>query len=219
MDIYDKLNDIDKKNYISSDDMQFIKANYDINDIEVRREIAELLVLSDEESSKFVLLKYLDDNDELVRINACDSLCIFYEREVVDRLIHSSSVDEDELVRAYAILSISDILYSKRDLLKDRDISFLKSKIANDKSKFVQIASISCLIRLGDSEYMTVFLNYLNEEDYGIRAFLIGVITEVWNEENENIFAGYLKNHLKDEDTVAVRSKIEKILREKNYSF
>ena len=90
-------------------DFHIVRQLSNDTDAEVRSQCAETLTLIPCEESESILVSLLDDADNLVRANACDSLKFSHSKLIVKKFISMLS-DTSYLVRGYATLTIADIL-------------------------------------------------------------------------------------------------------------
>ena len=91
-------NDLTKLEYLAKD-----------KDDEIRGYIASVLILSNSIYSEKILKNLMNDKDELVRANACDSLGSFSSAELINLMKDHIQKDKSSLVRGYAALSLVDI--------------------------------------------------------------------------------------------------------------
>jgi HEAT repeat protein len=182
-------------------------------DSEVRSRTAETLVLFDSTESEDILIELLNDEDELVRTNASDSLSISTSVKVISLLKGRILKDESSLVRRYAILSIGDIVnrigYDKYEI-----IDFLTNQLEKEEIIGVKLCYYTVLYTLGEEKYLDLLLELINEVDYQDRCGIVSLLSDIISEKNVELIKTTLNNRLQVEDTIAVRSDIEKLLKE-----
>ena len=99
----DFLNDLEGTNIDSSVYPELERLSRDCNP-EIRNRVAQVLGGARGEYTD-ILLRLLNDRDELVRVNACDSLSGTDSREVINGL-EKHIADSSELVRGYVYSSL-----------------------------------------------------------------------------------------------------------------
>lgn len=208
LDIIEKMGHSDK---FTDDDFEILEYLSQDGKEEVRARVAEILVLSDSHEGEKILIKLLTDKDELVRVNACDSLCNSTSLEVINLLKERILKDKSILVKGYAALSIADIVsntgYDKNELSK-----FLKDALEKQKVVWVKINFYKVLYMLGEESYLDKLLNELQNKLYRNRCAVVNVLSEIVSERNLGIIKTALIGRLEKEKTIAVRSSIEKAI-------
>lgn len=107
--IYNILDSISQKSCIDEKDIKTLIGLLKTNNSEIKSYIAELLVMASGEDAEIALINLCKDEDELVRVNACDSLSVFSTSASYEQLLKSALNDPSILVRTYAVLSLADI--------------------------------------------------------------------------------------------------------------
>ena len=207
---FDLLDKISEKNNLSEKDLEILIELSKNEDEEIRSYVAELLVLSDEDSAKKTLIQLCSDTDELVRVNACDSLFVFAEFDVYKILYTVSVKDESELVKSYALLSIIDIM-AKIDIDKNQLEELFSSNLNSDIA-ILKITSCKGLYLLGFTEYLNKLIDFLNAEDYQDRCFALNTLPDIVNADNYNQIISTLVELKRIEKTEAVLSTLENIV-------
>ena len=178
-------------------------------DAEVRSQCAETLALIPCEESESILVSLLDDADNLVRANACDSLKFSHSKLIVKKLIFMLS-DTSYLVRGYATLTIADILANiSEGQFSGEVVQLFKNNEATEQSDWVKIAIYRSLVMLGENEYFIPFLNMLHSSDYRNRIFVLNIIDDIPNHKKE------ILNHLMKQQREEVISHIKQKIQEK----
>ena len=131
---------------------------------DIRVKVAEILINTDNEKGEQILLRLVQDQDSLLRAEACDSLCISKSASTYEMLKNIAEKDRIGMVRGYAILSLGDIavrINKQNDLTK-----FLKNRLENDKVEFIQINIYTVLYSLGNRDYLANLLAAINSKGY-----------------------------------------------------
>lgn len=208
----DELSLINCKKKLDKNDLDKIIICSKSSDDEVRAYAAELLVNFNSESSKKALLKLATDTDSLVRVNACDSLCVFSDIEVLKFLLQIAVSDEDELVRAYAVLSTTDILLSLDEKLRNEGHKQLAKLLKSERSNKVRLAIFSGLYQLGEMTYLCRIFEYLQSDEYIIRCFTLNILDNICNKDNYKDIINAILKIQKNEESKSVLNKIESVL-------
>lgn len=178
---------------------------------DIRAKIAKILVNTDNERGEQILLRLVQDQDSLVRAEACDSLCISKSVSTYEMLKHIAEKDRIGMVRGYAILSLGHIavrLNKQNDLTK-----FLKNRLENDKVKFAQINIYAALYSLGNREYLTNLLATINSKGYRNRCEAVNNLSEVINVDNKEVILTALLERKKVETSGAVIFRINEVIK------
>ncbi|MDO5398911.1 MAG: HEAT repeat domain-containing protein [bacterium] len=179
------------------------------SDEEVRIRIAQVMCKSLTYTAKSTLLYMLNDKDYLVRVNACDSLAVFIDDEVLFKLLDVANGDPDNMVRCYAILAVRDISKHLDIKCKLKALKQLEYILANENDCEIRIAANSGIYILGNKSKLMCILSELSNNDYTIRCFVINVLVDISNSQNKDIILTKLKELNKTEKTVAVNSTLE----------
>lgn len=211
-DLYRQLEKIEKSGKIEEKDMSLISELSKNDNSEIRSFVAELLVLANSKSAEKILINMCNDSDELVRVNACDSLSMFCSEDVFNVLIARALNDKSNLVRSYALLSIIDIMEHiniRKDLLKTL---FLKS--LDNSSVGIKNACYKGLYKLGEEKYLDEILNLLLSESYQERCLVVNSMFDLINKKNANKISTFLNCLINNEESKAVKSLILDLLDE-----
>ncbi|TYQ18377.1 UNVERIFIED_CONTAM: HEAT repeat protein [Acetivibrio alkalicellulosi] len=220
-DINEKLELIDhieKKEYFRKNDLEILECLSRDEDSEVRLRIAQILVFSNDEYTEKILVRLLDDNDELVRVNACDSLCNSSSKEVASFLINKATKDKSSLVRTYAIMSVADIFFNITSNNKRENIKLIENMLKREKVKRIKIGYYYALLVLGEMKYFPMLLDEINNRFYINRCSVANTIKDLTiakmfsNKELLKI-KKYFENRLKVEKSLAVKTSIENTMK------
>ena len=210
-DILDKMDSICEKGAISGVDNEFLVLQTSNPDAEIRAYAVQLLVRSNCDSAKKALLKLCGDYDELVRANACDSLCRYAKNDVYNRLLDCAVNDKSNLVKFYALSSASDImpcLKVDKNSLKDVFVS-----VGNTTDVPLRAVCFKGLIALGYDKYLCNLKELLSSEDYANRCAVVNVLGDLAEIGNYECISDILKEHRNTETSVAVVSTIDNVLK------
>lgn len=213
-EILNKLEIMKDKNNYNNSDITFLEELTQVGDTEIRYEVSEVLSGRNEIEINKIFLELLNDENELVRINASDSVYNCTSNQIIDKL-KDIILNDKYLVRGYAILSICDIA-NKCERKKEIQ-NFIEGRLKVEKSKWVKATIYSSLYLLNnENKYIILLLNLLDESNYKIRCMVLNRVSELLNEKNCLIVKERLENKMKVENSVAVRSSIIKILNKIN---
>ncbi|URZ01806.1 HEAT repeat domain-containing protein [Clostridium felsineum] len=205
---FNKLDEIEEKEEFNEYDFEILRYFSRNPDSEIRCRVAEVLAYQNIKASEEILLMLLEDKDELVRTNACESICSSTSKEVVEFLKHKVVEDKSYLVRGYAAMAISEIAVKIGYDIKE----FLIKALENEKVKWVKINFYRALYVIGEEEYLKLLMKDLDDEYYGIRCAVVNILSELASKENFEIIIETLKNRLKVEDNISVRAEIEEFI-------
>ncbi len=185
-----------------------------MNSEEEKIEIAQELAKDTTANGEEILLNLINDNSELVRANACDSLYNNISTTVVKALIEKLNNDTD-FVKYYCVLSLGDIakisLENKNDILNN----LYELKYRNKDTK-VNIAISKVLYELGNKKQLDILLEYLKDSDYQNRCVTLNCISEIINKDNSSKVISFLNETLMIEKTIAVKESIKNIIKNIN---
>ncbi|PJI10299.1 HEAT repeat domain-containing protein [Clostridium sp. CT7] len=214
MNLDEKLNKIDEienRSKFNKIDFEVLeKFSHDIND-EVRSKVAEVLIFTDNKQGEEILIDLLDDKDELVRTNACDSLCISKSENVIKLLKNKILRDKSNLVRGYAVASLVDIVIAMDYKIEDMKMFFI-NVLLREKDNWVKIDVYRGLYMLGDERYLNKLINILNDRNYRNRCSVVNILGALICKENFNVITSALENKFQVEKSEAVKSSIEDIV-------
>lgn len=157
-----------------------------------------------------MLLKMLEDSDKLVRVNACDSLCISHSEKTRDLLLRIGGRG-DYLMRGYAILSAADITRENR-FDSAPVVDFLHKHIAKEKCIWVKIHCYTALYQLGESAYLQALLKELDNRYYKNRCLAVNALSGIMDIKNRKQIQEKLQARLKKEKAASVKLSIQEIL-------
>lgn len=173
------------------------------SDNEVRMTAAESLgnLLTGKKSPPR-LIRSLQDPDELVRIEVCESLGAIGDRKALPALWRKMS-DPSPLVRSYAAGAIGE-------LGNNRDAAKLRKYLGLETSDTSRVGIYQALYRLGEHDVAEDVLSLLSKSrDYRVRCAAAGILSEIIaDKSNASIILSALRKALRKEPTIAARSAI-----------
>lgn len=216
MGLYEKLDLIEAigdsgSSSFTGKNSEFLKNLSHDEEGEVRAKVAEILVLSNSSFTEKILINLLKDKDELVRIHACDSLCVSNSCIVINHLKDRVLKDKSSLVRGYAALSIGDIASNRNCDFKELEVFFTKV-LAKERVNWVKLNFYKALYLIGDESYLDLLISELKNRSYRSRCLIVNILSDLVSKHNLFLIRTALTERLEIEKTVAVRSTIEKTL-------
>ena len=175
-----------------------------------RGEIAALLAGFVQPRSKALLLALGRDEDPVVRAEAYDSLAAFPFPDAEAFLLSAAETEQDALARAYAILSLADVMLSRQpDLPACRDV--FRNLLASETDAQCRLSLRRALCLFGAEDSLPPLLAFLNEENYQLRCAAVTAARDVLTVENRETITQAIRMLYRSENTRAVRSRIEVI--------
>jgi hypothetical protein len=210
-DKLDFLNRLEETGEFDENDLENLQVLATNADNEIRNRLAQVLANCQCTLSEKILMQLLEDEDVLVRANACDSLYFSTSIQTIDTLKHYI-ISDKYLVRGYAVLSIADIAINT-GLHKDI-AAFLEVKIKTERSVWVRICYYRSLCILGYEDYYNNILSELSNKYYKNRLCALNAVGELVNLKKQQKTRLALENRLILETAYSVKNKIQKILAE-----
>lgn len=206
------LDEIEEHGDFTEEDKKVLKALSKSEFSDVKIHIAELLVNDETPESTAVLLSMAEDGDELVRVNAIDSLCNCQDTEVMKRLMDIAQKDSSDLVRSYAVLSAVDIAKSRNECDNTDIVLFLKQVLKRESDTGIQLACYRGLYLLDDKNYLTQLEMGLLDADYRNRCAAVHILSEIVDGNNFGQIKNILLKARKTEKIYAVTDAIDHVL-------
>jgi len=212
-DKYNLLNKISDLDSITEKDLEILNIlSHDKGD-EIRSQVAEILENSETIEAENILIRLLKDTDGLVRAVSCDSLRYSSSLEVLNLLMDIIKKDKVDLVRGNAASSIASILVNTNKIEKEY-IDFFEILLNKEKVKWVKLKIYKSLYTLGESDYLFKLLDELKNKQFKKRGLVVNLLHEVVSDENREIIQSSLREMLKTEKTILVKSIIERTLKD-----
>ena len=190
-------------------------------DNEVRNDVAELLCLDYLLWNELTLLRMTFDPNELVRLNAVDSLSIGRTRLSLRRLVKLSYA-RDELLRGYCLMSIIDII-NNRDNINEKRIylHYVKKRLEKEKSDRVLLMVDSSLYLSGMKSKLTEIVKVVDKQiNTEMKDFwlIMNVIDNILDNRNKNELSRLIRDistKISDKSQIERWKETEGILQEK----
>ncbi len=159
--------------------------------------------------SEQLLLLLMDDPDEQVRVEACDSVCWCDSETVLEKLMEKSICDTF-LVRGYSVLSAADVLMNRNVQIEmHKTIEILKQNLCREKSVWVRMCYEQALYRLGNSQSLYKLFSYLSTKRYNYRCCAINLLMDIVSEKNSTVIMQTLENQKKAESNKMLQNKLD----------
>lgn len=171
----------------------------------VRTRVAEVLRGYRHRGVVRTLRELLSDRDELVRLNAAESLGLIGARSAIRELICVLASDGDELVRAYAAEAIGRIA-------DEQYVGVLARRLQREKSSAVQLRIIAAQHALGRRAMWRKILPFLDDADYHVRTAAALTLQEMCSPKRRGEIRNALIARARVEDSVAVKARLQTIL-------
>lgn len=147
------------------------------------------------------LANMLVDPDELVRIEACETLGALHDRRTAPALWRAME-DSSPLVRSYAAAALGQI--GRRV-----DISRLRLRLNKEDSDTVKVGIYEALYAMGQKQALDGLISLLRSPDYRVRCATVDVLSrEAADASNSSMIVELLKRAMRKEPTVAARNSM-----------
>ena len=213
---WDIIKDINSHAILTNDELSLLEGFSKDRDADIRGLVVEVLYDRDSEKAETILQILLSDKDNMVRVNACDSLRGSMNKDMIEILKKYAICDPYFLVRGYAVSSIADIIVNIKEVGVSSHVSFFKKSLLKEKETWVKIHYYRALYLMEQDVYLSCLLKELHQRNYQNRCLVINLLLSIASEDNKNEIVMALKNRLKIEDceSIAVISSIEMALKE-----
>lgn len=177
-------------------------------DASIRSDLAKALVFdSESEAALEILCKLAKDTDELVRVEAIDSLSEFiYEKSYVT--MKKALLDSDYLVRKYAALGLA---WVGKELLCENTKKVLLHYIEKEKNLHGKVGAYEGLYILGCDEYLDKLIELFGCTDYQIQCSVINALYDIVDEGNVLRIQKWLNIIDRTKYPISVNSSIENL--------
>jgi len=204
---YNGISVLTEEDFLVLTELSFDKDSY------IRSLVAPLLVDFINEKSKVILLRLAQDEDLLVRTEAYDSLAAFSFADVASFLETAVKAEKDYLARSYAILSWIDVSLSLHYDVSGNIVSLKKLK-NKETSALCQLSYSYALYMCGENGMLEEILSFFMNDDYHVRCAAIALLGDIIDESNETHIKEAIAALLITEDTVAVKDRAQRFLKE-----
>ncbi len=177
----------------------------------IRTQVAEILQDYDPRGVENILIRLSHDEDGLVRAIACDSLRLSDTQEVLKLLMDKIKIDKVDLVRGYASSSIANIVLNM-ELNESQYVDFFIEILSKEKVTWVKMHIYGALYLLGAESYLSKLIEMVHHKHFRKRAAAINILADVISDENKELIESTLRELLDKEETLVVRSTIERVL-------
>ena len=179
---------------------------------DIRYRAAEALALTGSPKAESILLRLLDDKDNMVRVNACDSLGMSGTQRAIEPLKKHVGSTACNLERGYAVSSLADIAVAIGT--EGEMTAFLETSLETEQDVWVRNHYYRSLYPLGKGEYLQLLLDSLDDENYQNRCEVVNLLSDIADDSNVETICVALKERLSKEepDSIAVITTIEKTL-------
>jgi len=174
----------------------------------VRSDLAKTLVYdADSNVALDILCKLAKDKDELVRVEAIDSLSE-YCCEKSYKALKNALGDSDYLVRKYALFGIS---YVGKELCPDETIAILYENEKKEVNLHCKLSIHEGLYMLGEEAYLDRLMSLFWTDDYQIQCSVANALSEIVDENNIMLVRKFLESISLEEHPVSVLSSINNL--------
>lgn len=209
------LSEYGNKQKLTNKHLKKIVKFSDDKDTLVRSMAAELLINFENRKSKEVLLKLACDKKAIVRTDAYDSLSVFQSKDVEKFLRKAIIKEKNEIACAYAIMSWSEtaVALDKKRLQKQDFVGELKKLPKIRKSEYCMLNCYYAQYIFGKKKSIQKIIHFLESKNYQVRCAAINTLWEILSPNNQQFIKGSLEQLIGRENTVAVRSNAENLIR------
>lgn len=178
---------------------------------EVRNRIAQALNGTGDKEYIEILMRLMNDDDEIVRASACDSLAGTESRDAVDEM-ERHICDSSEIVREYVYSSLFETasLYPKD--YKSEIHKLLLSAYEKEKSYRAKAVLSCALYGLGEKILTEEIKNYLHCEDCYVRKVVLEQLDDISDNTDISLLLPDLIELHGAETVNFVKSSFEKLI-------
>ena len=175
---------------------------------ELRALIAKTLVYEENiDAAIAVLSNLVVDQDELVRIEAVDSLSAFSNIQSYSAM-HTALTDSSELVRAYAAIGVAIV---GKDVSPAHALKSLLHRKKIEHSKYVLTSVYESLYMLGEKEYLSQLLELFQENNYYTKRAVLVALGEILDSNNYKAIQAFVARIDTKEYPVLVTEELQKL--------
>lgn len=176
-----------------------------------KSEIADLLIDHVNKKSMYLLSVLWKDKDSLVRMCTYDTLSVYPANFAYKYLLHRINKENDNLARSYIITALTDVCL-REEIPKIKKIFY--KLYDSDKSAYCKLAYIRAFYLLGNKQLISKTKKYLTHSDYHIRCTASMVLDDLLdNTQNIDETLSFIKERIKKEKSVAVKSKLRALIK------
>ena len=216
--ILDKLETLNEEYLIlNEEEMRYVRKGVKSRDWDVRDVVAEILVGWYTPENEQILYNLTFDKEEMVCVDAVDSLCIGRTRRSLNRL-RELMQDKRTLVRGYAVQSFFDVwvnCFSWNHRSMKAYLRFVEEMEKKEKSKWVKTCYDRNRVLAQDRrrlEHLFYILEHGTEVNRYVSSCAVGVIGELRNINNQNYIDGRLEKVVGNFQGYGLEREIQKIM-------
>lgn len=182
---------------------------------DIRCRVAEQLCIPGSAEAEAILIRLLSDRDDMVRVNASDSLSACGSQASSELLKQRTVSDSCFMVRGYAACSAVEIAL-RTGSADDELADFLTQAMDVESDEWVRTSFCAALYELGQEEYLHRLLGALNSDDYQVRCAAANLLSGTAKEKDAPKIRAALKTRREKEDPeiLSVISTIDRCLEE-----
>lgn len=197
---------------LSDEHFSVLKKYSTDDDAFLRSRCAAFLINFVNEESMNILLRLCDDEDELVRTESYDSLAVFYDKRVEEKLFSKISSETSQPAYDYALICWADVSSKLHDSF-DEQIAFVHKELdKNSDTPSVMLDCYYALTVLGEDRIQDITM-YLKNDDPNIRCVSVNLLGELLNESNADIIRKSVGELSKTETVPSVKSAISSVIK------
>lgn len=187
----DYLEQLEESASISADDMRRLEHLACKGDVDERYRVAAICANCFETKEQArraerTLLRLLKDQDKMVRVNACDSLCQSSSLRVAWRLL-GLLADEEPLLRGYAAISLADISRKRSKCARGICRHAIARRYEKECDPWVQVCFDGACYALCDKVRLKGIVEKLTHRDHEVRYMALQVMAEEADLEDSSI--------------------------------
>ncbi len=198
-----------KENLNETDISQIIELTHH-EEAEIRAYAAEILVCGGTKNGEEALIRLCKDKDELVRVNACDSLSAYADEPAYEALLYSALHDDSVLVKEYALLSLGDM--AGKTAIDESGLRKVFIKLSEKQNLRIAAACFRGLCLLGETSHLQDLLQLFKCADYQEQCTMIRMLEDVITPSTQASVIQALTNLQKSKLDSVVISEIDRLL-------
>ncbi len=182
---------------------------------DIRCRAAEQLCIPGSAEAEVILLQLLDDKNDMVRVNASDSISACGSREALEPLKQRTKNDTCFMVRGYAACSAAEIAL-RTGAADDELTAFLMQALESEKDEWVRANLFATLYELGRDDYLPQLITALDSNEYQVRCAAVNLLAQTGKEKDIPLVREALvrRREKEDSENLAVISTIDRCLQE-----
>lgn len=196
---------------LTSEHFDILKKFSKDEDAFLRSRCAALLINFVDDESMEILLRLCDDEDELVRTESYDSLSVFYDKKVEEKLFSKIGSETSEPAYGYALISWADVTSRLHESFEEQ-INFVHKEL--DENDGTDPAILDCYYALTvfGEDHVPDIIGYLKNDDINTGCVAVNLLKELMNDENKDMIVKSVLDLSETETVGSVKSAIQRIL-------